>query len=157
MTLLPRTVAVHVLPLLALGALPLLAVAQAPAGGGGTPVYRCGPGQYSSEPCPGGVKLDTPAPPTADQQRLAREAAAREAQLARQLADERRKRETAAQPAAGNLAPKAAAPAAEAGAKKAAKPRKDKRPGPSARKARDQDQPAAKPRAKGQGKARKSA
>lgn len=157
MTLLPPcSVVTRVLPALALGALPWLALAQVPAGGG-TPVYRCGPGQYSSEPCPGGVKLDTPAPPTAEQQRLAREAAARDAQMARQLADERRKREAAAQPAAGNLAPKAAAPAAEASANKAAKPRKDKKPAPSSRKAGNQDQPATKPRAKGQGKARRSA
>ncbi|MDT7837306.1 hypothetical protein [Aquabacterium sp. OR-4] len=154
------------LALLALGSLPALAMAQAAGGGaqgggaqgGGPPVYRCGPGQYSSEPCPGGVKLDTPAPPTAEQQRLARDAAARDAQLARQLADERRnrEREAAARQVAGNLAPKPAASAPAVIDKKPAKPRKDKKPAASARKTKDPGQTTAKPRAKGQAKARKS-
>lgn len=145
MTLLPRTVVVRFLCRLALGALPALAVAQAPAappapaGGGGTAIYRCGPGQYASEPCPGGVKLDTPAPPTPEQQRLAREAAARDARLAKQLAEERKAREReAAKQTAATLSAKPAASAPATADKPPAKPRKDKK-GPAARKAKSRD------------------
>lgn len=123
MTQLPCTVVIRVLaPLLMLMAASGAARAQ---GAGGPTVYRCGAGQYSSEPCPGGVKLDTPAPPTPEQQRLAREAAARDARLAQQLADERRAREREAAAQAVSVGPaKAASKAADA---KAPPPKKDKK------------------------------
>ncbi|HOM13498.1 MAG TPA: hypothetical protein PLB41_09295 [Rubrivivax sp.] len=68
-------------------------------------VYRCGPDgrSYSQAPCADGKPLSVEDPRSASQQREARDAAARDAQLAGQLADERRQREQAAkgQAAAG--------------------------------------------------------
>lgn len=130
MTLLPRTVVVPALVLLAwltlLLALPGRVNAQ--GSGSGPTVYRCGAGQYSSEPCPGGVKLDTPAPPTPEQQRLAREAAARDARMAQQLADERRARERAAAAQAVSVGPTTASKKAVASAEpKATKQKKDRK------------------------------
>lgn len=64
--------------------------------GGGSTVYRCGEGQYSQTPCPGGRPLDTGPAPTPQQQAEARAAAATDAKLAEQLRQERHAREKAA-------------------------------------------------------------
>ena len=82
----------------------------------GRAVYRCGNGSYSSTPCPGGRMLDASDPRSAEQQRQAREAAARDARMADQLAAERRAREQAVVgQRAGNLGP--ATPPAPAASK----------------------------------------
>lgn len=58
-------------------------------------VYRCGPDGrvYSQTPCTDGKPLSVEDPRSVGQQREARDAAARDAQLAGRLADERRQRE----------------------------------------------------------------
>ena len=76
-------------------------------------VYRCGPDGrvYSQAPCADGKPLSVEDPRSASQQRQARDVAASDAQLAGQLADERRQREQAAkgQAAAGfKTAPRSA-------------------------------------------------
>jgi hypothetical protein len=88
-------------------------------------VYRCGPDGrvYSQTPCADGKPVTIDDPRSASQQRAAREVAERDAQQARQLADERRKREAEAQGQglAGIKAPaaqeKASAPARKSKAK----------------------------------------
>ena len=68
----------------------------ATAHGQGSPgVYRCG-NSYSAVPCPGGKALDVDDPRTADQRQQALAAQKQQAQLADQLADERRARAQAA-------------------------------------------------------------
>ena len=61
-------------------------------------VYRCGPDGrvYSQTPCADGKPVTIDDPRSASQQQAAREAAERDARLARQLAEERRQREAAA-------------------------------------------------------------
>jgi hypothetical protein len=84
-------------------------------------VYRCGPeGRiYSQTPCADGKALSVDDPRSATQQNAARDVAAKDAEQARKLADERRRREEAAkgQQAAGFKAP-APADAASAPARK---------------------------------------
>jgi hypothetical protein len=80
-------------------------------------VYRCGPDGrvYSQTPCSDGKALSTDDPRSASQQKAAREAAERDAEQARKLADERRQREAAAngqQTAGLKTAPIAAAASA---------------------------------------------
>lgn len=62
-------------------------------------VYRCGPeGRvYSQTPCADGKPVTIDDPRSASQQRAAREVAERDAQQAKQLAEERRARDAAAQ------------------------------------------------------------
>jgi hypothetical protein len=78
-------------------------------------VYRCGPeGRvYSQTPCADGKPVTVDDPRSASQQKAARDVAARDADQARQLADERRQREAAAkgQAAAGIKTVPAEAPA----------------------------------------------
>lgn len=105
--------------LIAAGALlPLLASAAPPQ-----TVYRCGPDGrvYSQTPCADGKALTVDDPRSVGQQKAAREVAARDAEQAKKLADERRQREDAVkgQAAAGFKT----APAAEAAS---APPRKAK-------------------------------
>jgi hypothetical protein len=89
-------------------------------------VYRCGPeGRvYSQTPCADGKAVTVDDPRSASQQKAARDVAARDAQRAKDLAEERRQREQAArgQQAAG-IKP-AADSAASAPARKA-KPKAD--------------------------------
>jgi hypothetical protein len=75
-------------------------------------VYRCGPeGRvYSQAPCADGKPVTIDDPRSASQQSAAREVAARDAQQARQLAEERRQREAAAA-GQGMVGIKAAQPA----------------------------------------------
>ena len=75
-------------------ALGLLLAATA-HGQGGPGVYRCG-NSYSAAPCPGGKALDVDDARTASQQQQALAAQKQQAQLADQLADERRARAQAA-------------------------------------------------------------
>jgi hypothetical protein len=58
-------------------------------------VYRCGPDgrEYSQTPCPAGRELDVADPRSEAQRREAREAAAGDARLAKDLQAERRERE----------------------------------------------------------------
>lgn len=97
-------------------------------------VYRCGPGgrEYSQTPCPAGHEVEVADPRSPEQQRAAQAAAAKDAQLARDLAAERhaREREAAARglgPAAIKPAP-AAASAAHAKAEKKSKKKSGKKP-----------------------------
>ena len=88
-------------------------------------VYRCGPDGrvYSQTPCADGKPVTIDDPRSASQQKAARDVAERDAQQAKQLADERRKREAEAQGQglAGIKAPavqeKASAPARKSKAK----------------------------------------
>ena len=84
-------------------------------------VYRCGPDGrvYSQTPCADGKALSTDDPRSASQQKDARDVAARDAEQAKKLADERRQREAAAQgqQAAGFKTP-ASADSASAPARK---------------------------------------
>ncbi len=72
-------------------------------------VYRCGPeGRvYSQTPCADGKALSVDDPRSANQQKAARDVAERDAEQARKLTDERRRREEAVkgQQAAGFKAP----------------------------------------------------
>jgi len=96
-----------------------------PAAADGNTAYRCANGSYSSTPCPGGTQLDVADPRSAAQQQQAKDAAAREARLAKQLASERRLREKEnAAPRAINLGPDTAKPPARAASKPAAKGKK---------------------------------
>lgn len=91
-------------------------------------IYRCGNGQYSAQPCAGGVAVDAADERTAMQRQQAEDAARREAALATRLAAERRERERQATPSrAGSLS--AAAPAPPASASRKRKPR-HKHPAP---------------------------
>ena len=97
-----------------LGALLLLQAVPAAQAAPPQTVYRCGPDGrvYSQSPCADGKPLSVEDPRSATQQKAARDVAARDAEHARQLADERRRREAAAkgQRAAGFMtAPQAAA------------------------------------------------
>ena len=91
-------------------------------------MYRCGPeGRvYSQTPCADGKPVTIDDPRSASQQQAAREAAERDARMAKQLSDERRQREAAAagQGLAGIKATpaedKASAPVRKAKAKPAA-------------------------------------
>ena len=89
---------------LLLAALAAGAAHSQPAASEGNTAYRCANGTYSSTPCPGGTQLDVADPRTPAQQQQAKDAAAREARLAKQLAAERRLREkeTGAQRAVAN-------------------------------------------------------
>ena len=79
--------------------------------------YRCG-NSYSSKPCPGGTAVDAADPRSAAQQREAREAAERQAVLARQMKADRLAAERAApKGGAANLGPTAAKPPAKAASK----------------------------------------
>lgn len=82
-------------------------------------VYRCGPDGrvYSQAPCTDGKPLSVEDPRSGSQQSAARDVAARDAEQARQLADQRRQRERAAQgqPAAGFKTAPPAPAAASAG------------------------------------------
>jgi hypothetical protein len=98
-------------------------------------VYRCGDGQYSQTPCPGGRALEQGATPSAGQQAQARESAAAQARLAEQLRNERHARERAAAgqgPArigpAKPAAPAASAAAAVRGQDGQSRPKKSRRP-----------------------------
>lgn len=72
-------------------------------------VYRCGAGEYSQSPCPGGQALAVPAEPNAEQQRVAKTAAERDARLADQMKKDRLAREReAGQPRAINVGPERA-------------------------------------------------
>jgi len=85
-------------------------------------VYRCGPDGrvYSQTPCADGRPVTIDDPRSASQRQAAREAAERDAQLAKQLAEERRQREAAAagQGLAGIQAAPATAAKASASARK---------------------------------------
>lgn len=99
-------------------------------------VYRCGPDGrvYSQAPCADGKPLSVEDPRSASQQREARDAAARDAQLAGQLADERRQRERAAknQAAAGfRTAPTSSLDAADAPAAAASRGKRKSRAAPA--------------------------
>ena len=104
------------------------------AQGADAPAYRCG-NSYSSKPCPGGTAVDAADPRSAAQQREAREASQRQAELARQMKVDRLASErAAARVGAANMGPTAAQPPAKAASKphanshkkahKAAKPSK---------------------------------
>ncbi len=96
-----------------------------PAASEGNTAYRCANGTYSSTPCPGGTQLDVADPRTPAQQQQAKDAAAREDRLAKQLAAERRLREKeTAAPRAVNLGPDTAKPPPPAASKPAAKGKK---------------------------------
>jgi hypothetical protein len=86
-------------------------------------VYRCGPDGrvYSQTPCADGRAVTTEDSRSVSQQKAAGEVAARDAQQAQKLADERRQREAAAnnQPAAGIKMPAPTVEAASAPARKA--------------------------------------
>ena len=106
------------------------ALAQAPAA---SQVYRCGPGQYSATPCPGGTPIDGDAR-TAEQQAQARDTARRQQQLADELRQERLQREQAAVgqgPAAIKPAPRASA--ADAKPRSRSKPKTEPKPWPPRR------------------------
>lgn len=99
-----------------------------PAAADGNTAYRCANGSYSSTPCPGGTQLEVADPRSPAQQQQAKDAAAREARLAKQLASERRLREKEnAAPRAINLGPDTAKPAPPAASKPAAKGKKTKK------------------------------
>lgn len=100
-----------------------LAAAQSP----GT-VYRCGPGQYSQQPCPGGTPLATDPAPDAARQRAAEDQARRDAARADKLRQERLARERAASgQAAARIGPvPAQGPAAAAQRAEAPRPKKGK-------------------------------
>lgn len=71
-------------------------------------VYRCGPEgrQYSQAPCSSGTAVDVADPRTAEQQRDAKAASARDARMAQNLVQERRARESsAANPGAAYVGP----------------------------------------------------
>lgn len=109
-------------------ALGLLLMATAQAQGASAGVYRCG-NSYSATPCPGGKALAVDDARTADQQQQAMAARQQQAQLADQLAAERRAREQAAVgQQAARIGPtaseRAAAEAAQAKAQAKAKTRK---------------------------------
>ena len=59
-------------------------------------VYRCGPGDYRAQPCPGGHEITAPPPPTAAERIEAERVAQREARLARELERDRVKLEKSA-------------------------------------------------------------
>jgi hypothetical protein len=110
-------------------------------------VYRCGPDGrvYSQAPCADGKPLSVEDPRSASQQRAAREVAARDAEQAKQLADERRQREQAAQgqAAAGfKTAPTPPSAGPDAGADAA----KGATAGPRKPKSKARAAPAADPR-----------
>lgn len=87
------------------------------AQGADAPAYRCG-NSYSSKPCPGGTAVDAADPRSAAQQREAREASQRQADLARQMKADRLATERAtARGGAANLGPTAAKPPAKAASK----------------------------------------
>jgi hypothetical protein len=94
-------------------------------------VYRCGPDgrEYSQTPCPAGRELDVADPRSEAQRREAREAAAGEARLAKDLQAERRTREREAAARGTGLAGirKPAAPEAASGAKPAAEKKSNKK------------------------------
>ena len=118
MTLLTRTA-------LLLAALAAPLAHGQPAAADGNAAYRCANGSYSSTPCPGGTQLDVADPRTPAQQQQAKDAAAREARLAKQLAAERRLREKEiAAPRAINLGPDTAKPHQAAASKPAGKGKK---------------------------------
>jgi hypothetical protein len=89
-------------------------------------VYRCGPeGRvYSQTPCADGKPVTVDDPRSASQQRSAQDTAARDAQQAKTLADERRQREQAAkgQQAAGIKLPVAESAASAPARKPKANP-----------------------------------
>jgi hypothetical protein len=93
-------------------------------------VYRCGPDGrvYSQTPCADGKVVDADDPRSSSQQKAARAVAERDAEQARKLADERRRREAAVkgQQAGGFLtaphADAASAPVRKPKAKAPAKP-----------------------------------
>ena len=89
----------------------------AAAQGTDVPAYRCG-NSYSSKPCPGGAAVDAADPRSPGQQREAREASQRQADLARQMkADRLAAERAAAKVDAANLGPTAAKPPANAASK----------------------------------------
>ncbi len=99
-----------------------------PAATDSNTAYRCANGSYSSTPCPGGTQLDAADPRTPAQQQQAKDTAAREARLAKQLAAERRLREKEiAAPRAINVGPETAKPPQAAASKAAAKGKKHKK------------------------------
>ena len=90
-----RRPASTLLALLALLQLAALSVQAAPP----QTVYRCGPDGrvYSQAPCADGKPLSVEDPRSASQQKAARDVAGRDAEQAKQLAEQRRQREQAAQ------------------------------------------------------------
>lgn len=90
-------------------------------------IYRCGPDgrSYSQVPCADGKPLTVDDPRSANQQQAAREVAAGDAALARNLADERRQREAGAQRHAAGFTT-APTPPASAPARKSHKAKKPK-------------------------------
>lgn len=107
--------------------LPAGLMAQAPA----AQVYRCGPGQYSATPCPGGTPIAGDAR-TAEQQDQARDIARRQQQLADGLRQERLQREQAA--VGQRAAAIKPAPRASAGPGHQHRDKADPRPRPPKRK-----------------------
>ena len=100
-----------------LGCLSCLVSLGAAAQGTDATAYRCG-NSYSSKPCPGGTAVDAADPRSAAQQREAREASQRQADLARQMKADRLAAERAVpKGGAANLGPTAAKPAAKAASK----------------------------------------
>jgi hypothetical protein len=89
-------------------------------------IYRCGPEgrSYSQAPCADGKPLTVDDPRSASQQQAAREVAAGDAALARNLADERRQREAGAQRQAAGFATSPT----QAASAPARKPNKAKKP-----------------------------
>lgn len=107
----------------------LTAAAWAQAPGNPQTVYRCGPDgrQYSMTPCAGGTALNADDARSAEQQRQAEQALARDRKLAAQLAAERREREKAVPGGAANVGPSSAKASAPKGsAPKHGKPQKKK-------------------------------
>jgi len=107
-------------------------IASTAAAGPPQTVYRCGPDGrvYSQTPCTDGRPVTVEDPRSANQQKSARDVATRDAQLAQQLADERKQREAAvkAQPAAGVKRPPVQDSASAPARKPKAKPPADETP-----------------------------
>lgn len=76
-------------------ALFFIAACAVSTGAQATKVYKCG-NSYSQESCTNGVELDTPAEPSAQQQRAARKAAERDEKAASALEKERLEEEKTA-------------------------------------------------------------
>lgn len=108
----------------------LVASAQ-PAAGQATKVYRCGADgrTYSQTPCPAGSAVDVADPRNKNQQREARDLAARQSQLADDLERQRRERDKAA---VGQRAVRIGPEAAKAASAPASRPHKGKRKAGSA-------------------------
>lgn len=78
----------------------VLLLIHASTGASGETVYRCGADRnvYRAEPCPEGVRIDTGEEPGDQRRREAEALARRDAAVAKQLARERKQRESEATP-----------------------------------------------------------